>query len=112
MEPDGDLPRGPVVADPLDDGLYRLNLPGAIHLFPLGGIEDSALRFPDPPQDRFLDSARGKRFTGTHGPTLALRVRAHVIGVLAILLPRIRVHHPGPAGFAIEIGRASCRERV
>ena len=36
MEPDGDLPGGSVVADPLDDGLYRLDLPGAIHLFPLG----------------------------------------------------------------------------
>jgi hypothetical protein len=28
MEPDGDLPGDPVVADPLDNGLYRLDLPG------------------------------------------------------------------------------------
>src|ERR1017187_311188 len=83
MEPDGDLPCGPVEADPLDDGLYRLDLSGTIHLPPLGGIKDSALRLPDPPRDRFLDSARGKRFTETHCPALALRVQAHVIGVLA-----------------------------
>ena len=102
MEPDGDLPGGAVVADPLDDGLYRLDLPGAIHLFPLGGIEDSALRFPDPPQDRFLDGARRKRFSGTHRPALALRVQADIIRILAVVLPRIRIHHPRRAGFAIE----------
>src|SRR4051794_36547903 len=102
MEPDGDLPRGAVVADALDDGLYGLNLPGAIHLFPLATIQDSALRFPDPSQDRFLDRACGKRFTGTQGPALALSVQAHIVRILAILLPRIRVHHSSPAGIAIE----------
>src|SRR5450759_1695563 len=102
MEPDGDLPRGPVVADPLDDRLDRLHLPGTIHLFPLRVIQDSALRFPDPSQDRFLDRACGKRFTRTHGPALALRVQAHIVRILAILLPRIRVHHSSPAGIAIE----------
>ena len=59
MEPDGNLVCNPVIADPLDDGLDRLDLPGAIQLFPLGGIEDSVLRLPDPSQDRFLDGARG-----------------------------------------------------
>jgi hypothetical protein len=68
MELDGDLPRGAVLADPFDDGLDRLQLPGTIRLFPLGGIKDSALRFPDPPQYRCLDSALGKRFGGTRRP--------------------------------------------
>ena len=52
--------RRAVIADPLDDRLHRRHLPGTIHLFPRGAIQDSALRFPDPFQDRFggeLDGA-------------------------------------------------------
>jgi hypothetical protein len=39
MEPDGDLPGGPVVADSCDRGSDRFDLPGAIQLLPLRGIE-------------------------------------------------------------------------
>ena len=64
MEPDGDLPCGPVEADPLDDGLYRLDLSGMIHLPPLGGIKDSALRLPDPPQDHSSIAPAGSDLPG------------------------------------------------
>jgi hypothetical protein len=33
--------------------LYRLDPTDAIHLFPLCGIEDSGVLFPDPPDNRF-----------------------------------------------------------
>src|SRR5579871_2781119 len=101
MKPDGYLPCDSVVADPVDDGLNSLHLLSAIHLLPHGGIGDSALRVADLPENRFLDSARGKRFDGTRCPAFALRVQTHIVWIPAIVLPRIRIHHPRRAGFAI-----------
>src|SRR5580700_8680795 len=37
LVPNQNLPHRPDVADPLDDGLHCLDLPGAIYLFPRGG---------------------------------------------------------------------------
>src|ERR1035441_5303782 len=118
MEPDGDLPHGPVVADPLDDGLYRLDLPGAIHLSPLGGVKGSVLRLPDPPQDRFLDSAaREAIYRDTLPNPCAARSGTRNRGTCDSSSPhtstpsgsrRIR-NRAGRSAEPGEIGRASCR---
>ena len=60
MEPDGDLPRRDVVADPLDNLLYRLDLLGAIHPFPLGGIRRSGNSLAEA-LEAFLESSPGMR---------------------------------------------------
>jgi hypothetical protein len=91
-----------IVANSLDEQLNRLDLPVAIHLFPLGSAEPCGLGFPQPLQDGFLDGAGGKRFSRTCCPALALRVEADIIRILSIPLPRVGIHHPRRAGFAIE----------
>ena len=73
-----------------------------VHLFPHSGLRDSALRFPDLPEDRFLDAARRKRFGGTRCPAPALRVQANIVGIAASLRPRIRIDHPRRARIAIK----------
>src|SRR5580693_4370988 len=94
METDRDLLGGSVIANPLDEQLNRLDLPVAIHLFPLANPKLCRVLLPQPLQDRLLNRARWKRFTGTCCPTLALRVETDIIRILSIVLPGVRIYHP------------------
>ena len=68
----------PVVARSFDDGLYRLDLPQAIELFPLGVLKDAVLPVPNATVDRLLDGLRRKRFRGTRRPAVPLCVQTQV----------------------------------
>jgi hypothetical protein len=80
LEPDGDLPRGPVVADPLDDRLNRMHLEPAIQPRPGSGLGNPALCFPNLSEDRFLDAAAGSDLGGGEENTPGISARGNRTG--------------------------------